>query len=619
MSPARADDGVDHGRLGGSSTPRLDAVILTDAALTITDVAGGAEVLFGMSRHEALGRSWRMFCSIEITSSDAADVWPRLRDGEDVRADARLRRTDGTVVDVHFAATPRRDAGGTRAGWLIVVRDRTETAAPHREPAPRECTDTAPTNDAHAALRLFQERLVHVFDSAGVVYFDHDLVTGYVYRTAALATLLGCAPSDLPPTAEALERRIHPDDLHRRRDERTAVLSGKQRASHGHYRLRHADGHWVWVAVLSTVVAWDEDGIPLRVAGLIADITVQKLAEQTVLEREAEWRAIFDTPTLGIAVIDAEDRWAHANQALCAMLGYTAEELATLTWLELTHPEDRKLHVTPLRRLHGAEVDQFALDKRYLRKDGSVLWAMVSVSSVRDAGGQLLRRIVFVRDITRRKEAERRLHESEAMFRTVVQEASEAIHLFDLRTGRVALLNASLVEQTGYSERELREMSASEALERVHPDDRQHVAAHLQHLPAEREARDEPIEYRWRRKDGSYRWISHTRAVVRDDAGTPVALVGVSRDVTTRRQADEAIRAALVDNAALISTLQERLDSHTLAAVMPICMYCKKIRDDENQWETVEEHITRHTASVFSHGMCPECAARFLSEFERDR
>jgi PAS domain S-box-containing protein len=103
------------------------------------------------------------------------------------------------------------------------------------------------------------------------------------------------------------------------------------------------------------------------------------------------------------------------------------------------------------------------------------------------------------------------------------------------------------------------------------------------------------------RKDGRRVAVETTFVALRDAAQEPVGILGVSRDVT-------ALQATLAENAELVQGLREALNSvKTLSGLLPICMYCKKIRDDQGYWERIEEYLSTHTDAAFTHGMCPDC------------
>ena len=105
---------------------------------------------------------------------------------------------------------------------------------------------------------------------------------------------------------------------------------------------------------------------------------------------------------------------------------------------------------------------------------------------------------------------------------------------------------------------------------------------------------------------------------MRDESGRPSALVGFMDDVTERRLTEDLIRRELARRAARVGELEERLDRRTLAEFLPMCMYCRKIRDDDGRWQRLEEYLLAHTGTSISHGLCPDCTAKFDAGFEDD-
>lgn len=163
--------------------------------------------------------------------------------------------------------------------------------------------------------------------------------------------------------------------------------------------------------------------------------------------------------------------------------------------------------------------------------------------------------------------------------------------------GHFSRLNPAWERTLGWTIEELR---ARPFIEFVHPDDRERTLAKNREVRAGGEARE--FENRYLCKDGSYRWFlwnaaSDTRAGV---------IYSVARDVTERKRADE-------ERDRLVAELQTALaEVRTLQEILPICSYCRKIRDDRDYWLTVEHYVQAHTDSRFSHGICPSCMASEL-------
>jgi len=218
-----------------------------------------------------------------------------------------------------------------------------------------------------------------------------------------------------------------------------------------------------------------------------------------------------------------------------------------------------------------------------------------------------------VRDVTARHQAEEELREAKARLSYVLDGSSHGFWDWNLASGRVQF-SESWAAILGYHLEELApHIETWRSL--VHPDDLPAVTA-----AAQASARADPAqyadEYRLRHKDGRWVWVYvRGKVVERDRKGNAVRAAGTCIDVTARRRADESLRAALADNEKLVAELRDALDNvKVLSGFLPICMHCKKIRDDRGYWERMEEYISAHTDALFSHGLCPECLRTHYSE-----
>ena len=139
------------------------------------------------------------------------------------------------------------------------------------------------------------------------------------------------------------------------------------------------------------------------------------------------------------------------------------------------------------------------------------------------------------------------------------------------------------------------ELMARPSIEFVHPDDRERTIEQNRHVKAGAHA--SAFENRYRHKDGTYRWLMWNAA---PDLEQQV-IYSVARDITRRKQAE-------ADRESLVAELQAALaEVRTLQEFLPICSYCRKVRDDENYWQNVESYVAQHTGTRFSHAICPEC------------
>jgi PAS domain S-box-containing protein len=173
-------------------------------------------------------------------------------------------------------------------------------------------------------------------------------------------------------------------------------------------------------------------------------------ARQKLQESEERFRALFTSATTGIAVAALNGRYLQANVAYCRMLGYTEDELQHLTFASLTHPDDLALNQQFRDELLDGKRESFLLEKRYLKKDGKIVWVRHAVSATHAPGGEITTLIAIAEDITERKLAEEALRHSEERLRLITNLVPHGIFAKDA-TGRHIFANAALAEIAGLS------------------------------------------------------------------------------------------------------------------------------------------------------------------------
>jgi len=310
-------------------------------------------------------------------------------------------------------------------------------------------------------------------------------------------------------------------------------------------RIVRADGKVIWVRAASSCERLD-DGKPL-IVGVIQDVTRERAAEeaeerarQALAASEARFRSYFSSPAIGMAITTLGKGFDEVNDRLCEILGYPREELLRANWSDLTHPEDLAIDVSQFERLLAGEIDDYTLDKRFVRKNGDVIWATIAVRGVRRADATIDYICATVEDITARHDAEQRLRESEERFRQFAENIDAVFWMMDPVHHRTLYVSPAFEKIWGRS-RETVRASPEGWLEAVHADDRERVRQAIAVKPARG---DYDETYRIVRPDGSVRWI-HDRAVpLRDARGEIFRVVGTAWDVTEQRNTELMLEQA---------------------------------------------------------------------------
>jgi PAS domain S-box-containing protein len=135
------------------------------------------------------------------------------------------------------------------------------------------------------------------------------------------------------------------------------------------------------------------------------DITKSKQIEEALRESEDRFRRIFEDGPLGMAMVGADYRFVTVNRMFCEMLGYMDQELLTKSFADITHPEHLDQDMAEIKKLYTGEIARYRTEKRYIRKDGSVIWGSLTVSPIRNRQGSIVSTLALVEDITEQKRA----------------------------------------------------------------------------------------------------------------------------------------------------------------------------------------------------------------------
>jgi len=277
---------------------------------------------------------------------------------------------------------------------------------------------------------------------------------------------------------------------------------------------------------------FDDRGNLIGVVELAQDITEHKRAEGELRENVEKYRAVFENTTVGINLLDRQGRIVDVNQALSSMLGYSVEELRELTFSEITHPDDSEISRRNLEALMAGDIDSYRIEKRYIGKDGSILWVDLSTSSIRDANGEHVGTVGVIAEITERKLAEEALRQSEEKFSKAFFMSPDAIAINQLVGGVYVSVNEGFKQILGFAEDEVIGKAALELNIWDNPEDRNRLIEALKV-----EGKVDNFEARFRTKDGDTRYGLMSAAII--GLNGVYHILNVTRDITERVRAEE--------------------------------------------------------------------------------
>lgn len=161
------------------------------------------------------------------------------------------------------------------------------------------------------------------------------------------------------------------------------------------------------------------------------DISERTRAERALKASEARFRATFENAAVGIALVAPDGSWLDMNQRLCAIVGYSAEELRARTFQDITHPDDLESDLAAFREMLTGRSESYSMEKRYIRADGDVVWVELTVGCTREADGSVGYFISVIEDISERKRAEETLRAAHDTFRSLVERSPFGIYVVD--------------------------------------------------------------------------------------------------------------------------------------------------------------------------------------------
>jgi PAS domain S-box-containing protein len=382
--------------LGDANGLSREAIEALPAAIYMIDTEGrltfynsAAAELWGY--HPQLGESkfcgsWKLYWPDGTPlPHDECPMALALRERRAIRGmEAVAERPDGTRIPFIPYPTPVFDASGTFTGVVNMLVDISERKRAESDLAERQ-----------AQLAVFVEHA-----PAAIAMFDRDMRYLAVSRRYILDFRL---PQDAQLIGQS-HYEVFPEVPQRWRDIHARVLGGEA-LSMEEDQFTRQDGRIEWTGW--SMAPWRGGDGRIGGAVLFTEVTTKQVeARHALADSEARFRATFENAAVGVALVGIEGSILRANNSFARMLGYSAEELGTKTFQDLTHPDDVANNLSVLHKTLVGEAESYCMEKRYVRKDGGIVWASLAVGCVRKTDGSVDYFVSVVQDITERKRVE---------------------------------------------------------------------------------------------------------------------------------------------------------------------------------------------------------------------
>ena len=287
---------------------------------------------------------------------------------------------------------------------------------------------------------------------------------------------------------------------------------------------------------LTGIVKGDSDQCLLT----MVDITELHKIENSLQKSQEKLEGIFNVANSGIFLLDSFGNFLLFNDWFCKSLGYTRNEFQELNVKAVSHPEDLEKSMALNQKIIDCEIEKYQIEKRYIRKDKSILWCEVSAAAIKDQNDNVVNIIKVINDITARKQSEQELINEKRRLALILIGTGAGTWEWNIQTGAITI-NERWAALIGYTLEELAPVTIDTWRKYTHPDDakysEENVEKHFQGALDYCES-----EFRMKHKNGNWIWILSRGAInERDINGEPLIMSGTHLDITERKEAEKLI------------------------------------------------------------------------------
>lgn len=410
--------------------------------------------------------------------------------------------------------------------------------------------DITDNKNAEIALRMSEERLRVTLASIGDAVMSFDTLGRVAFLNPVAAMLTGWNQEDakgLP--VEKVFKIVNELTQVPAEDIVSRVLSeGKVIALANHTALISKNGTQIPIEDSAAPIL-DRKGKINGVVLVFHDVTQKRLAQEALRKSEERFRTAFEKGAIPMGITSVDTKFIEVNPALCSMLGYSESELIGHSYIEFTHPDDISENLEKTKPLYS-DGQLFRMEKRYVRKDGTIVWTDINSAAVTDLNGKPLYVITHMQDITMRKQAEDLLHKSEERYRQMFDKHHAIGLLIEPETGAIIDANSAALKYYGYTYEQICSLKISD-INQLPPDE---VEAEQQKAIAEQ--RNHFI-FPHRLANGEERLVEVYSSPLYTNERQ--LLYSIIHDITERKRVEEALKESEETLWSVLNATQESI------------------------------------------------------------
>jgi PAS domain S-box-containing protein len=320
---------------------------------------------------------------------------------------------------------------------------------------------------------------------------------------------------------------------------------------------------------------YDNSGNSSGLVGIARDITERKRVEDALVESEGRFRGAFENTAVGASMVDLKGRFIKVNRRLCEMLGYSEEELLSLTFSDITHPDDIQIGLDNLSKQLSGKADSTSFEKRYLRKDGNVIHVIISPSLIRGSSGEPKCFVGLWQDITKRKTMEDQLRAAKtiaenerAKTEAVIAGLGVGIIIRDLD---YKVMYENEVQQNSFGNH------VGEYCYKAYMDN-ERICDDCPMVFSLRDGGIHKVEREFPTEEGT-EYYELTTSPLKDSDGNIVGGIKVVKDITDRKESEELIRTSLKEKEVLLQEVHHRVKNNMQIIASMLNLQSKYIKD----------------------------------------
>ena len=416
------------------------SALMLDNKGTVLSWSLGAEQMTGYSKEEVLGKNYGIFHLDELKNLNQwhSELEMAIQDGS-YRNEGWRQRKDGSRFWADIILTPLQDTDQNVMGFSVVTLDNTMKM------------------EFEEKLWESEQRLTGILDIAedAIVSIDKDHKITIFNKVAE--KIFGYSAEEIfgQPLDILLPRSMSGNHSEKVRGFSKSKSGSKKMASSREVFGRKKDGSLFPVEVSISKLELANETI---YTSIIRDITERKAKERKIKESEELFRLTFHGAPNAIGLLSIDKDWVMVNKRLCKMTGYTERELMETSFTEISHPDDRELHVDNRAKLLKGEIDSFELEKRLIHKNNRIIYVVIYASVVRDEKNKPLYIVYQVNDVTERKVTEIVLEDLRTKNELILNSAGEGIYGLDTK-GHTTFANPAAAKMLGWEIEELLDKS----------------------------------------------------------------------------------------------------------------------------------------------------------------